>query len=225
MLKRKFDPQQPHRAVLYVRMSSDKQNPRSPDQQAAEIRERIATQRYPWDVVKVYRDDGKSGRLVRQRAGFQQMLQDIRSGAVQVDLILVDTLKRFGRNNEIESTRKELREQHGVLLLTADSHFADPTTPQGQVFGAFEQYRATEENRVNAHQVLRGKRDLARRGFWPGGKPPFGYQLVSRMREQDGRQIVDGSVLQPSPEEATIIQKLFAQAEATGHGPRVWPDF
>ncbi len=147
------------------------------------------------------------------------MLQAIRSGAVAVDLILVDTLERFGRSEDLPVIRKELREQHGVLVLTADSHFADPTTPQGQAFSAFENMRATEENRIKAHQILRGKRDHARCGYWPGGKPPFGYRLVSRMGERDGRQYVEGSVLEPYPEESPIIQKLFDQAKATGHGP------
>ena len=38
MLKRNFDPNKPYRAVTYLRMSDEKQNPRSPDQQLAEIR-------------------------------------------------------------------------------------------------------------------------------------------------------------------------------------------
>ena len=33
MLNRKFDPAQPYRYLRYGRMSSEKQNPRSPDQQ------------------------------------------------------------------------------------------------------------------------------------------------------------------------------------------------
>ncbi|WP_166830622.1 recombinase family protein [Thalassoroseus pseudoceratinae] len=219
MLKRQFNPQQPHRVVLYLRMSSDRQNPRSPDQQEAEIKQRIQALGHPWKIVNIYRDDGESGRYVRKRHGFQKMLQDIRSGAVVVDLILVDTFERFGRNDELLALRKELQNQHGVLLLTADSHFADPTTPQGQAFGAFEAMRATEENRVKSHQVLRGKRDKARQGFWPGGKPPFGYRLVSQMSERDGRQFLEGSKLEPHPEEAMIITTLFELADQTGFGP------
>ncbi|MCG6157706.1 recombinase family protein [Rubinisphaera margarita] len=218
MLNRIFDPFKPLLVVLYLRMSSGKQNPRSPDQQEAEIRQRITALGYPWKIVGVYRDDAQSGRYTRKRAGYQKMLRDIRSGKVPADMILVDTLQRLGRNEDLGPTRKDLREQYGVLVLTADSHFADPTTPQGKAFGAFEEFRATEENRIKAHQVLRGKRDLARRGFWPGGAPPFGYRLVSKIAESDGRQYMEGSVLEPLPEESLVIQKLFERAKATGHG-------
>lgn len=218
MLKRKFDPRTAHRAVLYLRMSSDAQNPRSPDQQEYEIRQRLQALGYRFVIVKVYRDDGKSGRYLRKRLGYQQMLRDIKTGVVQVDLILVDTLERFGRVDDLPLIRKELLERHGVLILTADSHFADPTTPQGKAFGAFEAMRATEEGRIKAHQVRRGKRDLARRGFWPGGPRPFGYMLVSRMTERNGRQVPEGSVLEPHPEESWIIRLLFERAYATGDG-------
>jgi DNA invertase Pin-like site-specific DNA recombinase len=218
MLKRTFDAQKRYRVVLYLRMSSDKQNPRSPDQQEAEIRQRLKAAGYQWVIVKVYRDDAKSGRYLRKRLGYQKMLQDIKTGVVQVDLILVDTLERFGRVDELSAIRKDLYERHGVLILTADSNFADPTTPQGKAFGAFEAMRATEEGRVKAHQVRRGKRDLAQRGYWPGGPRPFGYKLVGRTIEHNGREVLEGSVLDPFPEEDWIIQMLFERAHATEEG-------
>lgn len=146
------------------------------------------------------------------------MMQEIKTGVVRVDLILVDTFERLGRVEQLPVIRKDLWERYGVLIATADSGFSDPTSPQGKVFGAFEAMRATEENRIKAHQVLRGKRDLARRGFWPGGPRPFGYELLASMAKQNGREVREGSVLKPHPEEAWIIQLLFERAHETGHG-------
>jgi len=218
MLKRTFNPEKPMRAVAYLRMSTDTQNPRSPDQQLAEIHSTIGACRYPWEIVKAYRDDGKSGRLIRTRTGFQEMCRDIRSGVLHVDLILVDTFERLGRNDELQSFRKEMYEQHGVLILTADSRFADPTTSQGKIYSAFEALRATEENRVKAHQVSRGKCDAARQGLWPGGKPPFGHRLVPKVVEINGHERIVGNVLEPHPQESPVVQKLFTRALETGHG-------
>ena len=218
MLKRTFDPWLPHRYVVYARMSSDQQNPRSPEQQFETVGRLIERLGRPWVHVADYRDDGISGRYLAKRPGFQRMLADIRSGAAAVDLILVDTLERFGRVEELESIRRELHNRCGVLVLTADSGFADPTTSAGRAMAAFESMRAVEDGRVKAHNVLRGKRDAARRGRWPGGPPPFGMRLRSVLVDRHGRQEVDHCVLEHDPETAWVVRRLFALARETGFG-------
>jgi site-specific DNA recombinase len=218
MLKRTFDPRIPHPYVTYLRMSTDQQNPRSPKQQRDTI-EMVRTRLgLPWVLVDDYTDAGISGRLIGKRPGFQRMLRDIRTRVIKIDLILVDSFERFGRANEMDSIRRELYNRHGILVLTADNNFADPTTIQGKALAAFESLRATEENRIKAHQVLRGKRDAARLCHWPGGSPPFGYRLKSLMTEKNGRQVVDYCVLVPDPETAWIIQLLFTVAAEKGLG-------
>lgn len=218
MLKRRFDPFKPLLVLLYLRMSSEEQNPRSPRQQRDTIEATIKRLGYPWVIVQCYTDEAISGRYLRKREGFQEMLRDIRIGAAKVDAILVDTFERFGRNDELAALRQELLQQHGVLILTADSQFTDPTSSSGKALAAFEALRATEDNRIKAHQVLRGKRDAAKQGHWPGGPPPFGYKLLSMMVERNGRQEVDHCTLVPDPETAWIIQKIFHLAHVQGLG-------
>ncbi|MBL9089927.1 MAG: recombinase family protein [Planctomycetaceae bacterium] len=218
MLKRVFDPKRPYRVVLYVRMSSDKQNPRSPDQQIAEIKRRLRALGYRWVIVTIYRDDAVSGKYLRKRKGFQKMLRELKTGTVVADLILVDTLERLGRVDELPTIRKELFERHGILVLTADSNFADPNTPQGRALGMVESMRAVEDGRVKAHNVVRGKRDAAELKHWPGGPPPMGYMLKSVMTEVKGREEVDYCLLVPNPATRRIIEILFELAERTSHG-------
>lgn len=218
MLRRTFNPDLPHQAVLYLRMSSDLQNKRSPDQQEDTIRQCMAKRGLNWKAVKVYRDEAKSGRLTRNRPQYQQMLRDIQSGTLQVDLILVDTLERFGRVEELPTIRKMLYETHGVLVLTADSSFADPTTTAGMALGFVESMRATEHGRILGHNVLRGKRDTAKLKRWPGGPCPFGFMLKSVMKVENGREVVDHSMLVPDPKSAWIITLLFKKADETSWG-------
>ncbi len=218
MLKWRFDPFKPLQVLLYLRMSSDEQNPRSPQQQRDTIEATFKRLGYPWIIVRCYADEAISGRYLGKRKGLQQMLRDIRSGAVRADAILVDTFERFGRVEELAALRQELLQQHGVLILTADSQFADPTSISGKALAAFESLRATDANRVKAHEVLRGKRDAAREGHWPGGPPPFGYKLHSVLGERHGRQEVDHRILVPDPETAWIIQRIFQLAQEQGLG-------
>lgn len=218
MLRITFDPRKPLRVVIYARMSSDKQNRRSPDQQIAEIKKRIKTQGYKWVIVKIYRDDAKSGRFLRKRPSLQGMFRDIKTGMVMVDAILVDTIERFGRVDELPVLRKELFEKFGVVVLSADTNFCDPTTPQGRAMASFEAMRATDDTRIKAHNVVRGKRDAAERKFWPGGPIPFGLRSRTITSNRGGKIEIEGSVLEPDPETSPIIKLVFGKAHDSGHG-------
>lgn len=220
MLRHAFDPDKPHPYARYGRMSSERQNPRSPDQQFDNIQETLCRQGRSWVPVRDYRDDGISGRYMKKRPGLQQMLHDIRSGRIKVDLILVDTLERLGRNDEVTALRHELFNKYGILVLTADSGFADPNTVPGRALGFVEAIRSTEEGRVKAHNVLRGKRDLIlQKKAWPGGPIPLGFQLQSVMKNgANGSTEVDYKILVRSAASDWFIERLFLLARQTGWG-------
>ena len=88
MLRKKFDFQIPRDVIIYLRMSSDNQSKTSPAQQERAIRKLIKSRGLPWRVVKVYKDEAKSGKTAQHRDGFQQMLRDIKTGIVQTTVIL-----------------------------------------------------------------------------------------------------------------------------------------
>ena len=219
MLKRTFDPNQPYTFVIYARMSDKKQNERSPDQQIAEIKRTIKRLKLPWKIKVIYRDDGVKGALIRKRPKFWRMLNDIYSGAIKVDLILVDSTERFARSKEMNSIREKLWEEHGVLLLAAENSFASPLTPEGKIYAAVEAMRATEENRIKAHHVLRAKRDIIAQGRWPGGPAPRGYRL-RKIIEQDenGNDKFAGSylVLDSNELNVSIIKEAYHVCYKTG---------
>jgi DNA invertase Pin-like site-specific DNA recombinase len=216
MIESKYDPKKPYRYVEYLRMSDPKQNPRSPDQQNQMIQEELSRQKNPWRKVKDYRDDAVSGKYLRRRLAFFQMIKDIRDGSLKVDLILVDTAERFGRLRELPRILAEL-EKLGVLVLCADTHFIDPTSLAGRATSMVDNLRATEENRVKGHQVRRGKRDLIRLGFWPGGPLPFGFKLESFLYAE-GKYQRKRSKLVPDPSKAWIVTLAFDLARTKGWG-------
>lgn len=139
MVTRKpFDPQKKHKYVRYLRVSS-KWKQCCTEQQAQEI-ERVREQhKYPWIHVCDYRDDGIPAGLQCKRPSFEQMLDDIQSGRINPDLILIDTSERFGRS-KIESIRQELGQKCGVLVLTAYSGFCDPSSCLGRILTFLDGY-------------------------------------------------------------------------------------
>lgn len=208
MLRNKFDPNRRYQVVIYVRMSTDRQNPRSPDQQVATIKELINRLKLPWTVVMIYRDDAKSGRYKRKRTQFQKMMRDLRSKTVKAELVLVDTFERLSRGDDNAEIRRKLS-RAGVLVLTADSNFQDPTTVSGQALTMVESIRATEEGRVKAHNVVRGKKDAIRLGHWPGGPVPFGFCLKNVMVIKKGVEEVDHRLLVPIDALRPIVLMIF----------------
>ena len=125
--KSAFSPSDPHSCVIYRRMSSDMQNPGSPDQQEWEIRKKVKQLNVPWNIVKVYSDSAISGRT-HNRPGLKRMLADLKSGRVRADLVLVDTYERLSRSESAHDLRRDLNKR-GILVLTLDTDFADPTNP------------------------------------------------------------------------------------------------
>lgn len=217
MLERKYDPTQPYRCARYGRMSDPRQNKRSPDQQFATIDETIARCGYPWQCVATYRDDGISGRYLRKRVSFQRLLRDIEADLIQIDLIVVDTLERLGRADEIADLRRKLCVEYGVLVVAADNGFCDPTGIVGKAVGMVEQIRSTENTRISRHNVIRGKKDTARLGRWPGGPPPFGFRLKRVINDAVSPPEVY-SVLEIEPRQAAALRLAFERADTTGEG-------
>ena len=212
MLRRQFDPQRPYRVVAYLRMSDPGQNARSPEQQHDTIVHTLERTGYPWRIVKSYTDAGKTGRLKRNRDGYQRMLRELKAKTVVADLILVDTISRFGRVDDLEVIRAELWNQHGILVLAANRNFLDPTSPEGRTVNTLENHFASEESRVKAHQVLRGKRDTIKQGYWPGGPIPFGFRLKCVSTEKRMGRPIHHHILEPDPESAPVIRLLFQHA-------------
>lgn len=217
MLQNRFDPQKPMKVAMYARMSSDLQNERSPDQQFDTIRAAIDRDRRPWTVVGRYRDDAISGRYTTKRPGFQQLFRDIRSGKLQIDALLVDTFERFSRAKDATDLRRKLAKL-GVLVLTVDSNFMDPTSVTGEILSVVESVRAREHGRITAHNVRRGKRDAAKLKHWPGGPVPFGFRLKSVLVTRKGVEEVDHRILEPDPETAWIVRLMFDLADKKGWG-------
>src|SRR3954453_4451343 len=120
MLKQRIDFSRPLQCFRYGRMSGEDQNPRSPDQQFDEVQRLVRQQGRPWVMLRDFRDDAVKGAYITRRPGFHAMLSAIRSGELRPDAILVDTLERFGRAEEVPGIRQELWTRFGALVLTAD---------------------------------------------------------------------------------------------------------
>ena len=115
MIQSKYDPHEAAVVVEYGRISSDRQNPRSPDQQFANIDSVVAQKEYPWEVIKRFRDDGVTGQRVHSRPGLRELLEFVQNPANKVRFILIDHAERFGRTKELKSLQLRLLSRCGIV--------------------------------------------------------------------------------------------------------------
>jgi DNA invertase Pin-like site-specific DNA recombinase len=216
MIPVRYEMRQKYRVVMYLRMSSIRQNERSPQQQADTIRREMRNLGVNWEVVATYTDSAVSGRLNRKRPEYQRMLRDLKSGAVRASLIVVDTFQRLTREKEAGDVRSKLQKL-GVLVVTAESHFADPTSMAGKMLNMAESALATGEGETKAHNIERGKRDAFEQGYWAGGRVPFGYTLDDALDVSKGRSHHHHKLV-PDSETSWIVKRMFQLADELGAG-------
>lgn len=184
MTQRVTRSQQKHRAVGYVRRSTDRQEQSIPDQKKAI--EAYAGE-HGMGLTRFYVDDAISGTSTIGRRAFQQMMQDAQSPGRRFDLIIVYDVKRFGRidNDEAGYYRHVLR-THGVDVRYVSENFNGDATDD--LLRPVKQWQARQESKDLSKVTIRGLLSKIGdkgdgngsgegRGWWMGGVPPYGYDL------------------------------------------------
>ena len=150
---------------------------------------------------KVFQDKGYSGKNTA-RPNFQIMLEAIRKG--EVKQVIVYKLDRISRSILDFATMMAEFQENGVEFVSCTEKF-DTSTPMGRamlniciVFAQLE--RETIQQRVTDAYISR-----RRKGFYMGGRIPYGYQLETPMI--DGKKT---SRYIPVPEEAKIVKLIFS---------------
>ncbi len=183
------------RAAIYSRISTQKQVDRteydSMQSHLDRCKHYIQSQE-DWQLVKVYEDPAESGDKW-QREKLQEMLADVKNGAVNV--VLTFKLDRVSRSVRQFHEILKIFEENGVNLVSVTQGF-DTSTPAGKLlrnilidFAQFE--RDMISDRVKEKRLARAKK-----GLWNGGTPPYGYKAENRK-------------LVVVPEEAETVRKIF----------------
>ena len=186
--------------VIYIRVSSERQvKGYSLDGQKHYLAE--CAERRGMTVLDTYVEEGKSGKSIEGRTEFQRMLDDIQSGKVHTDYVLVFKLSRFGRNARDVLNSLEFIMKYGVHLMCVEDGL-DSSTSMGKmmitILGAVAEL---EQENIIAQSLL-GREEKAKSGGWNGGFAPYGYRLVKGDDKSKGK-------LETVPEEKAVVQLVF----------------
>ena len=189
------------RVVIYLRISLDRDDQQSSENQEREAREYAAQK--GWTVVDVLQDLGKSGyKRGTKRPGFEKAMTMVKTN--QADVFLVWKVSRFIRL---------IREFHMFLndLISAGGSFDSVTDPvdymtaSGELLLAMTAGFAQMESAAKADFAKSWNDGRTAKGAVPQGPRPFGYDRLKRTeakRNTNGHAIT----LVPNPVEADVIR-------------------
>ena len=182
------------KVAAYCRISTDHEDQeQSLENQVAFYTNYVKRNPY-WKLVSVY-TDRSSGLHTKNRPGYQQLLKDCRRK--KIDLILVKSLSRFGRDaQETIRTIRRLKAM-GIGVYVELGGLNTLTTPDSiiDMYAAFDQ----AESQERSDNIKFGIRQRMR-----SGKVLLNHsQFLGYTKGTDG-------VLRVVPEEAEIVRKIFA---------------
>ena len=146
-----------------------------------------------WRFVAVYADQA-SGLHTKNRPGYRKLLRDCRKG--KIDLILVKSLSRFGRDaREAISTIRKLKQMNVGIYIELGGIFT-MKTPDSVIdlYAAFAQ----AESQTRSESIKFGIQNRMRSG-----------RTILNHRQFLGYTKGPDGVLQIVPEEAEIVRKIF----------------
>ena len=146
-------------------------------------------------IAGSYCDAGKSGKNIKGRPAFRQMMSDIMNQKDDISFVLVFKLSRFGRNAADILKSLQRLEDFGIDLVSVEESI-DSSTQGGRLTLAILSAVAEMERENITGQFMAGKMQKALDGGWTGGAIPYGYHSVDRK-------------LVPVPEEAAVIRKIY----------------
>ena len=149
---------------------------------------------------KIYTDKGYSGKNI-DRPAFQQMMEDIKQGTIK--RVIVYRLDRISRSVLDFASVIDLFQRYHVDFVSTMEKF-DTGTPIGKAMLMIVMIFAQLERETIQQRVLDAYISRSKRGFYMGGKVPYGFTL----RET----VIDGvktKMYAPIPEEIAVVRQAY----------------
>lgn len=166
---------------------------------------------YGMDLVRVYSDEGRSGKDVEHRPAFTEMLSDIATEKDCIQFVIVFKLSRFGRSAKDALESLEKMKEHDVDLICIEDSINTSKGLGKTIFTILCAIAEMERENISV-QTMAGREQKARDGRWNGGFAPYGYKL------NDGALVI-------AEDEADVIRTIFDKYVHTAMGTTKIADY
>ncbi len=124
-----------------------------------------------WELYRIY-EDVESGMSVKKREGLRELIEDSRKGLF--DVLLTKSISRFARNTLEGLTHIRELKKRGIRFITIEDAF-DSAQYDEFMFTLLLSMAQKESERIS-ERIKFGKIHRAKKGFYNGSNPPYGYK-------------------------------------------------
>lgn len=163
----------PTRAIIYCRMSRDREGAGLGIERQREDCEALARQ-IDVEIFAVYSDNDLSAYSGKPRPGYQRLLDDLRAG--RADTVLAWHTDRLHRSPSELEEYIDVCEPRAVQTRTVKAGHLDLTTATGRMIARQLGVQARYEVERMIERQKRKRDEMARDGKYFGGRRPFGYE-------------------------------------------------
>lgn len=182
--------------AIYCRQSVDRVDSISIESQIEYCQYEVRGGKY-----KTFTDKGYSGKNV-DRPEFQSMMEAIRRG--EVSRVIVYKLDRISRSVMDFMHLFTEFQQYGVEFVSCTEKF-DTSSPMGRAMLKIIVVFAELERETIQQRVMDAYMSRSRKGFYMGGRIPYGYKLEPFTIE--GKKTAHYAII---PEEAEVVKLIFS---------------
>lgn len=193
------------KTAAYARVSTDKDDQINSLTNQKEYFERYIKSHECWEFVGVYFDEGVTGTQTKNRAGFNRMIDECRSG--NIDLILTKEVSRFARNTVDTLNYTRMLKEYGVGVLFINDNI-DTRENDGEFRLSIMASVAQEESRKTSERVKWGQRRAMENGVVFGNNSIFGFNIKN-------------GALTVNDNEANAVRLIFHKYVNEGKGTHV----
>lgn len=217
----KSTPDEPKRAVLYLRMSSDRQKYSIKNQSCVLYAYAVE---HGLDVVNQFCDQAKSGLTFEGRPAMRQLIELVKAGDCGFEFILTYDISRWGRFQDADESAyyEHLCTHSGVRVIYCAEAFDTYEGPISFVMKSLKRTFAAEYSRDLSQRVSDARWRLAKAGLHTGSYAPCGLRRVVISRDshvigtvEDGyirREPGDRIVVRPGPkDEQAVVRRIFRE--------------
>lgn len=230
MHKERTEDNRPVPAAQYIRMSTEHQQ-YSTENQSDVVREYAEARGY--EIVRTYADKGKSGLRVEGRDALKRLLEDVQSGNVDYEAILVYDVSRWGRFQDTDEGAyyEYICKRAGIQIEYCAEQFENDGSPVSTIIKGVKRAMAGEYSRELSAKVFKGQCKLIQMGYRQGG--PAGFGLRRMLIDQNGEAKgtlkrgehkslqTDRVVLVPGPEyEIEVVRSVYRMVIEEGRTER-----
>ncbi len=183
------------RVAAYARVSTDHEEQQSSYEAQVDYYTNYINGREDWEFVSVYADEGITGCNTKKRDGFNKMVEDALSGAI--DLIITKSVSRFARNTvDSLTTIRKLKENRVECYFEKENIWTFDS--KGELLLTIMSSLAQEESRSISENCTWGQRKR-----FADGKVTVPFKrFLGYDRGEDGNLVIN-------EEQAETVRRIY----------------